>query len=315
MTAPTRVPIAHLPTPLNFAPRLSDELGIPIWLKRDDLTGLGLGGNKARSMEFHLGAAQAADADVFVTGGGPRSNWVLTAASGASARGLECELVLFGSAASAGPGNLDFLDMLGNVRVHFTGSSDRTSVDSRLRELEDRLASEGRRPYAVGRGGAGPVGAIGYYHAVAEIEAQMSEAGTSPGSIWLAAGSCGTMGGLVAGYSARGGGPLVVGAAVHRPVDECRTLVEQIAAGCLDLIRVVDRVPVTWRIDDQLDPDPLAVDNAARLMARTEGIFLDPEYGACALASLIAGSAETPPPAVLLLTGGLLNLFCGSSSA
>lgn len=315
MTAPARIALANLPTPLALAPRLSEELGTTIWLKRDDLTGVGLGGNKARAVEFHMGACDGAGADVFVTGGGPRSNWVLTAAAAAAARGLDCELVLFGDRPPAGTSGVDLLDRLGNLRIHFTGSPVRSSVDPLLDRVEARLADEGRRPYVVGRGGAGPVGALGYVAAVEEIDDQARRAGIQLDAIWLAAGSCGTMAGLVAGYRRQAGGPLVVGTAVHRPIEECRRRIEGISEESLDLLEVTRRYPVRWQVADQLDPDPAEVDAAARLMARTEGVFLDPEYGSCALADLIRRAGEVRGPVLFLVTGGTLNLFRGRSAA
>ena len=315
MTVPARIALANLPTPLMFAPRLSEELGSSIWLKRDDLTGVGLGGNKARAVEFHMGACREAGADVFVTGGGPRSNWVLAAAAAAAARGIDCELVLFGDRPPAGASGVDLLDRLDNLRIHFSGSSVRGSVDPLLDRVEKRLIEEGRRPYVVGRGGAGPVGALGYLAAVEEIDAQAQGAGIRFEAVWLAAGSCGTMAGLVAGYRRRPGGPLVVGAAVHRPVEECRRRIEDISEASLDILEVAHRYPVRWHVTDHLDPDPLEVDSAARLMARTEGVFLDPEYGSCALADLIRQAGEVRGPVLFLVTGGTLNLFHGSSAA
>lgn len=315
MTAPARIALANLPTPLAFAPRLSEELGLMIWLKRDDLTGVGLGGNKARAVEFHMGACREAGADVFVTGGGARSNWVLTAAAAAAARGLDCELVLFGDRPPTGTSGVDLLDRLGNLRIHFTGNPVRASVDPLLDRVEARLLEEGRRPYVVGRGGAGPVGALGYVAAVDEIDEQAHGAGIRFDAMWLAAGSCGTMAGLVAGYRRRAGGPLVVGAAVHRPIEECQRRIEDISEASLDILEVAHRYPVRWQVTDHLDPDPSEVDAAARLMASTEGVFLDPEYGSCALADLIRQAGEVRGPVLFLVTGGTLNLFHGSSAA
>ena len=315
MTAPARMALANLPTPLTFAPRLSEELGSSIWLKRDDLTGVGLGGNKARAIEFHMGACREAGADVFVTGGGPRSNWVLAAAAAAAARGIDCELVLFGDRPPAGTSGVDLLDRVDNLRIHFTGSPVRASVDPLLDRVEACLREEGRRPYVVGRGGAGPVGALGYVAAVDEIDDQAQGAGVRFEAMWLAAGSCGTMAGLVAGYRRRTGGPRVVGAAVHRPVEECQRRIEDISEASLDILEVAHRYPVRWQVTDHLDPDPLEVDAAARLMASTEGVFLDPEYGSCALADLIRQAGEVRGPVLFLVTGGTLNLFHGSSAA
>lgn len=310
-----RAVLANLPTPLVTAPRLSEETGVEVLLKRDDLTGVGLGGNKARAVEFHVAAAEAAAADVFVTGGGPRSNWVLTAAAGAVQRGLAVELVMFGDRPPPGRGSLDLLDRLDGVNVTFTGDRARSSVDPVLGTLVERLEASGRRPYAVGRGGAGPVGALGYVAAADELEYQLDEIGMDAGTVWLATGSCGTQAGLVAGYRRHAGGVRVVGASVHRPVEECRRRIQEISDSTLDMLDVGERHEVQWEVLDERDPDPAAVGSAAALMARTEGVFLDPEYGSPALAALAREAPGVAAPVVFLVTGGTLNLFLGSSAA
>ena len=315
MSFPRRTPLANLPTPLVSASRLSEEIGVEVLLKRDDLTGVGLGGNKARAVEFHVGAAETAGADVFVTGAGPRSNWVLTAATGAVQRGLAVELVLFGERPPPGRSSLDLLDRLDGVRVTFTGDPARPSVDPALASLVMRLEADGRRPYAVGRGGAGPVGALGYVAAVDELEAQLGEMGVDAGTVWLATGSCGTQAGLVAGYRRLVTGVRIVGASVHRPIDECRRRIREISGSALDMLGVSERREVRWEVLDEREPDPAAVENAGALMARTEGVFLDPEYGSPALAALVREAPDLSGPVVFLVTGGTLNLFLGSSAA
>ena len=296
------------------ARRLSEELGIEVLLKRDDLTGVGLGGNKARAVEFHVGAAEAAGADVFVTGGGPRSNWVLTAAAGAVQRGLAVELVMFGDRPPPGRGSVDLLDRLEGVTVTFTGDPARPSVDPALVSLVERLEASGRRPYSVGRGGAGPVGALGYVAAVDELEAQLGEMGVAAGTVWLATGSCGTQAGLVAGYRRLATGVRIVGASVHRPVDECRQRIREISGAALDMLGVRERHGVVWEVLDERDPAPAPVESAGVLMARTEGVFLDPEFGSPALAALVREAPALAAPIVFLVTGGTLNLFLGSSA-
>ena len=315
MSLPHKAPLANLPTPLVPARRLSEEIGIEVLLKRDDLTGVGLGGNKARAVEFHVGAAEVAAADVFVTGGGPRSNWVLTAAAGAVQRGLAVEVVMFGDRPPPGRGSLDLLDRLEGVTVTFTGDPARPSVDPVLVSLVERLEASGRRPYAVGRGGAGPVGALGYVAAVDELESQLGEMGVAAGTVWLATGSCGTQAGLVAGYRRGSTAVRIVGATVHRPVDECRLRIRRISDSTLDMLGVRERNEVAWEVLDEREPDPAEVENAASLMARTEGVFLDPEYGSPALAALVREKSDVAEPIVFLVTGGTLNLFLGSSAA
>ena len=315
MTAPTRTPLANLPTPLVLAPRLSEEIGIEVLLKRDDLTGVGLGGNKARAVEFHVGAAEAAGADVFVTGGGPRSNWVLTAAVGAAARGLAVEVVMFGDRPPVGKGSMELLDRLETVRVEFTRDAARPSVDPVLESVAERLRRAGRRPYVVGRGGADPVGALGYLTAVDELEGQLRAAGVTAPTVWLATGSCGTQAGLVAGYRRRACDTRIVGVSVHRPVDECRYRIGEISEAALDMMKIRKRHGIVWEVLDGRDPDEARVEEAAGLMARTEGVFLDPEFGSPALAALVRRRGDVREPVVFLVTGGTLNLFCGSSAA
>ncbi len=315
MRLPARAALANLPTPLTSAPRLSEAVGVEILLKRDDLTGLGLGGNKARSVEFHLGAAEQAGADVFVTGGGPRSSWVLTAAVGAVASGLEVELVLFGSRPPPGTGSVEFLDRLPGLRITFTEDSSRSSVDPVLARLAGRLRSSGRRPYAVGRGGADAVGAIGYLAAVDELHEQAGSIRIAPRTLWLPTGSCGTQAGLVAGYRCRPDRVRVVGASVHRPRDECLARIATISEAALDIAAVEDRYEVDWELLDERESDTKQVEAAMTVMARTEGVLLDPEFGAPALAALIRNAPRAEGPVVFLVTGGTLNLFYGSSAA
>ena len=315
MRFPARARLAALPTPLAPAPRLSEAIGIEILLKRDDLTGLALGGNKARPVEFHVGVAEESGADVFVTGGGPRSNWVLTAAVGAVARGLDVELVMFGDRPPPGRGSLEMLERLERVNVSFTGDPARLSVDPALAELEESLRSRGRHPYVVGRGGADPVGAFGYLAAVEEIEGQLRQAGKAARTVWLPTGSCGTQAGLVAGYRRRADQVRIVGASVHRPVDECDERISTIAHHALDMAGVKERNAVRWELLDEREADPDQMKAATAVMARAEGILLDPEFGSPALAALIRERSRVKGPVVFLVTGGVLNLSYGSSAA
>ena len=311
MTA--RVSVATLPTPLVAAPRLSEALGLEVWLKRDDLTGLGLGGNKARPLDYLLGDALAEGANYFVTGGGPGSNWVLMAALAALGRGLGVEVVLFGTDDAPAVGCLRLLKQLPGVRIAFTGSPERSSVDTLLESVSSRLRERGHRPYVVGRGGAEPVGALGYVDAVDEMGPQLADKGIAAGTVWLATGSCGTQAGLVAGYRRPGrSGTRIVGVSVHRPLEECRQRITAISDAALDLLEVEIRPEVEWEVLDGLSPDPVRVREAARLMMTTEGIFLDPEFGAPAFAALANGAAQVTEPVVFLVTGGAPGLFAGS---
>jgi D-cysteine desulfhydrase len=194
-------------------------VGVEVWIKRDDLTGLLLGGNKARKLEFLCGEALAQGADTLVTGGGPGSNHVQLTAAAATRLGLACVVVCYGSAPAgatatrpslssveAGPGReaeplgLRLTRQLG-ADVVFTGSADRASVDVHLEELAAKLTADGRHPYVIPRGGASAVGAVGYAVAADELAGQLGAAGTASATVLLATGSCGTQAGLIAGAS------------------------------------------------------------------------------------------------------------------
>ena len=234
--SPARYPLAVLPTPLQPAVRLSAALaGPPILVKRDDLTGFALGGNKARKLEYLLGDALATRCEVLLTGGGPDSNHCQAAAAAARVAGLACELVLYGDEPRQPRLNLALARRSG-ASVAFTGDPDRASVDDALADRAEQLRAAGRRPYVIPRGGATPLGAVGYALAVDELVRQLAELGTDPEVVLVATGSCGTQAGLVAGTVAAGRRWRVVGATVSRPPAECRDRVLRLARGCAALL-------------------------------------------------------------------------------
>lgn len=314
--APARVPLqAWSPTPLQQAPRLSAELGVQIWLKRDDLTGFGLGGNKVRGLEYLLGDAEQQGCDCFVTGAGPQSNWASLAALAARVRGLEPVVIHYGSP-TAPVGNLR-LSTLIDADITFTGDADRASVDRAVEQRANELRARGRRPYAVPRGGATPHGALGYFHAAGELSEQLAEAAVQPAEVWLATGSCGTQAGLVAGAHAVGWGARITGVTVSRAPEECRQRVAELAR---------DTAALAGRAAPPTDHTPVVVDGyigpgygraspqgerAARWVASTEGVFLDPVFGAKAMAALVdrAEAGRLDGPVVFLVTGGAPTLF------
>lgn len=309
-----RVRLGTFPTPLHPAPRLSAALGVEIWFKRDDLTGLGLGGNKVRGLEYLLADAERHGCDCLVTGGGPQSNWAMLAALAARVRGLDA--VLVGSGGPVPPtGNLALAVQAG-AQVRFTGDEDRASVDLAVDEVAAQLRAAGRVPYPLGRGGATALGALGYVAATLELVTQLHERGLRPAELWLATGSCGTQAGLRAGTAWLRPGYDVVGVSVSRPVAECVERIERIAAEAAALLGtpVDDRPPV---VIDGRGPAKGARapegDAAAQLVARTEGVFLDPVFGAKAMAGLAAAAraGTVRGPAVYLVTGGAPTLFTG----
>lgn len=311
-----RVPLVSEPTPLQRAPLLSDALGVEIWLKRDDMTGVGLGGNKVRALEFLLGEAVGEQCDCLVTGAGPQSNWAMLAGLCARRVGLDPHLVYYGCRPRS-TGNLRLAEVIG-AEVHFTGELDRASVDHTIDALADELRAAGRRPYTLPRGGATALGAVGYVRASLELADQLRAAELTPTQLWLATGSCGTQAGLMSGAQWLRAQYQVVGVTVSRSRTECLARVASLARDACDLIGLPDRaphLPAPIVVDGYLGPGygqaSAAGEAAARLVARTEGIFLDPVFGAKAMAALTdaARAGDLIEPVIFLVTGGAPTLF------
>ena len=234
MTAasPARTRLATLPTPLVAAPRLAQVMGTgPLYLKRDDLTGFAIGGNKARPLEFLVAAAVTDRADTLVTGGAPSSNFCAAVAAAALWAGLRCELVLAGQPPSL-PGPALALALSWGATVRWTGSAERDSVDDQLPRAAAALSSSGHRPYLIPRGGASGLGAIGYALAAFELQEQLAAIGVAAVRVVVAVGSGGTLAGLVAGNVLLGRPWTLVGGSVSRPVGDAAPRVLALAREC-----------------------------------------------------------------------------------
>jgi D-cysteine desulfhydrase len=310
------VDLVLAPTPLHLAPRLSHELGVPVLFKRDDLTGVGLGGNKLRGLEFLVADALAQGCDSLVTGAGPQSNWTMLAALTCLRYGIEPHVVCYGRGEAEPQGNMRLHRWLG-VDVRFTGEAERSSVDAGIAAVTGELRAAGRHPYPVPRGGATPLGALGYVRASLELAAQLAGLDQPPTGLWLATGSCGTQAGLVAGAAVTGASYQVVGVTVSRPAGEAAARVRELAAAAAALAGTGPDLPApdvrTGWIGPGYGAPSAAGQAAALLVAETEGVFLDPVFGAKAMAALIAGcrAGQVHGPQVFLVSGGAPTLFAG----
>ena len=344
-STPARFPLATLPTPLVPAFRLQRAIGGPlVWVKRDDLTGFATAGNKARSLEFLLGDAVAQGCDSLVTGGGAGSNFCAAAAAASQVANLACHLIFYGSPPEESPAgvhpNLAAAGAAG-ARIHFTGRTDRAEIDRAVPALAASLAARGGRPYALPRGGATAVGALGYAAAFGELAEQLDQQEVEPGAIVLATGSGGTLAGLLVGQAAtaatpeattaraaaapeatmasasararaRAGSPpwRIIGATVSRPPNQIRSTVDTLASQCSQLLggHRASTNPCTV-VDARAPGFGLASDGGERARAialATEGLLLDPVYTAKAFAVVLGLVADGyDRPIVFWHTGGL----------
>lgn len=307
-----RLRLAHLPTPIELLPRLSAELHGPrIWIKRDDLTGVGLGGNKVRKLEYLLAEAQANGARTLITTGAAQSNHARQTAALAAMKGFRCKLVLSGEEGEVLGGNL-ILDQLYGAEIIWAQKEDR---EARLKEVFDESWKSGERPYLIPLGGSTPVGTMGYLSGFEEFLAQNLDCNW----IVVASSSGGTQAGLELGKSRSGWKGNILGINVGSDFSD---LSEVIASLCVQAADRLDPV-ISVRGSDVLvkedycsagygNPTEKEIE-AIRLFARLEGIILDPVYTARAAAGMIdlirRGFFKESDTLLFWHTGGLPAIF------
>lgn len=315
-----RATLTLLPTPLEPLPRLSAHLGGPrLYVKRDDLTGLGLGGNKLRKLEFLLGEARSQGADTVLTVGAMQSNHARQTAAACARLGLDCELILRRGShvtdAYLRGGNV-LLDRLFGAHIHVLDAHE--SREAFMEVRADALRCEGRHPYLIPVGGSCGLGNLGYVVCTREIMAQGAECGVSFETVVAATGSGGTQGGLVAGMLLAGGVP-VTGIAVEGNRSEQETLAAAQAAEALRLLggNPADAAAHVTVLDDFVGPGyarpTYSMREALSLAARFEGLVLDPVYTGKAFAGFIAlarsGRYGKDQSLLFVHTGGTPGLF------
>jgi 1-aminocyclopropane-1-carboxylate deaminase/D-cysteine desulfhydrase-like pyridoxal-dependent ACC family enzyme len=282
------------PSPLQRLPGFAAAVGrgADIWIKREDLLPLAFGGNKLRNLEFLVGAALAEGADTLVTTGRRWSNHArLTAAAGAKA-GLGVHLILSGPPLDA-PGPNQRLDELLGAVVHVTTSDSREERAAAVELVVADLRAAGHRPYLVPTGGSGPVGVVGSILAGLELADQAVAAGIRPDVVILPTATGGTHAGLLVGLALAGLPARIVGVAVAHPPEELIDTVATLLATGADLVGIDPTLIAPIEMDRaQLGlaygRPTVASEAAAALLARSEGILVDPIYTAKALAGLIA---------------------------
>lgn len=319
-----RVPLAHLPTPLTPLDRLSASLGGPrIWIKRDDCTGLGTGGNKTRKLEFLIGAAEAEGAEVVITFGAVQSNHARQTAAACAARGLECHVLLARKVPWTDPGYETLgnvlLDHLFGAHVHLVDADD---IRAAYEALCSRLTADRRRYYVIPTGGSNGTGALGYAVCAAELLADCAACGLELTDIVHATSSAGTQAGLLAGLNLADREDVRVhGINVSEPADEEGSLIDSICTIAGDACRLAGSAATVARervlVDSGYIGDGYGLPTAATLealhrLAELEGILLDPVYSGKAMSGLIGkigrGELDHCSNLVFLHTGGTASL-------
>jgi D-cysteine desulfhydrase family pyridoxal phosphate-dependent enzyme len=310
-----RLELATTPTALQEAPRLAHALGLDrLLIKRDDNTGLALGGNKARKLEYLVADALRGGADLLVTIGGPQSNHCRATAAAARVAGLEAQLVFSGPPIEAVQGNMVLDRLLG---ASWTFAAPDQSAADRMAALAEELRAAGRRPYVIPSGGSNGMGALGYVRGAFELAGQVAERNLRPRYVVCAAGSCGTLAGLTLGLALAGSEAQVVGVSVSSSTpDRVARTREVMAESCSHLgIELPDAAPLIWNqyVGSGYGIPTDLSRRALEVAARTEGLILDPVYTAKAFGGLIgeleAGRVKRDDLVVFIHTGGTPALF------
>ncbi len=315
---PDRLSRARLPTPLTAAERLSRELGVALWFKRDDLTGAALSGNKIRKLEFLFAEAAAEGADTVVTCGGEQSNHCRATAIAAVELGVKPFLLLRTENPTAPPpveANI-LLDRLVGAEVRWVSREEYRRRAEIFVEVAAELRARGRKPYLIPEGGSNALGAWGYIRCVEELAHELSP---GPATLVYAAGSGGTGAGLVLGVKLLGLPWRVVGVNVCDDRDYFVRVIGEICEAAIDRWKL----PLKFSRDEieivdgyvgagyaKSRPDELAT---LRDVARAEGLVLDPVYTGKAFHGLTRELARDRKQfgerIVFIHTGGIFGLF------
>ncbi|MGM0560027.1 MAG: D-cysteine desulfhydrase [Pseudomonadota bacterium] len=317
-----RLHFAHLPTPLEPMERLSAYLDGPkLWIKRDDCTGLSTGGNKTRKLEFLIADAWEREADCVITQGATQSNHARQTAAAAAKCGMECHIILedrtnIEHSSYTENGNV-LLDLLHGANVSTRPGG--TDMNSEMEALADDLRTQGKKPYIIPGGGSNEIGALGYVDAALELLTQANSQNLLIDHVVHATGSAGTQAGLVTGLVGSNSGIPVLGIGVRamKEVQEQNVLaLAERTSEHIGIGNVVKHKHVEANCDYVGSGYGLPTDSmieAVTLLARLEGILLDPVYSGKGMAGLIdlirKGYFNRDQNIVFIHTGGSAALF------
>ncbi len=319
-----RAELSHTPTPIDPLPRLGAELGVTLSVKRDDMTGLSMGGNKARQLAYYFGEALAQEADSVLITGAVQSNFCQMAVAAAARHGMAAHVQYEDRVPAMGAGyhssgNVLLIDLMGATRHPYPHGEDEAGADARVHELAAALKADGKRPYIIPLAPDNPpLGAMGYIEAGRELAGQIDDIDGVLDAVVCGSGSGMTHAGLLVGLRAAGAQVPVIGVCVRRPAAD---QTGRIAAKCRAVTDFLGVDPVTGDEDVRLFDGTLApgygrptpaIAEAMKMAASLEGLFVDPVYTGKTLAGLIAMARDgtlAGKRVLFLHTGGLPALF------
>jgi len=315
-----RLHLAHLPTPLEPMPRLSRELGVEMWIKRDDCTGMSTGGNKTRKLEFLMAEAEVQGADMVITQGATQSNHARQTAAFAAKLGLRCHILLEDRTQYNNPnynnnGNVLLDHLHGATTEKFPNGHDMVGEMERAAQAK---RGEGHNVYVIPGGGSNVTGALGYVNCAFEILGQANDTGLKIDRIVHATGSSGTQAGLVTGLAAMNANIPLLGIGTRAPKPKQEQMVYDLAVktaeklGCSGVVKREDVMANTDYVGEGYGLPTEAGIDAIKMFAELEGILLDPVYsakGAAGLIDLARKGHFEDERVVFLHTGGSVGLF------
>ena len=326
-----RVKLIHSPTPLDYLENLTQHLDGPdIYIKRDDCTGLAFGGNKSRKLEFLIGDALKNKADVIITAGAVQSNHCRQTAAAATKFGMECIIVAKPSWSKEYNGNLFLDELLGAKLVLLEEDNEaldqggKLSMEETIENLMADLKTKGKNPYYIPVGGSNSIGSLGYISMTMELIAQANEMGIEIGSMVAASGSGGTQTGMILGADVEKSGIQTVGMAISSDativIPKLKDLCNQ-TSDYYELGLSYDEKDIIFNdnyIGEGYGIPSEEMIEAVKLLARKEGIILDPVYSGKAFAGMVdlikKGYFDKSKAVVFIHTGGTPALFVYSDS-
>ena len=319
------VNLTHKPTPLERLDNLSADLGTNIWVKRDDCTGLAFGGNKTRQLEYYIGRAQSLGADTLLTTGAVQSNHVRMTVAAANKLGMDVEVQLEhrvdrDQVEYQQSGNPFLVKLMGAKIHYYSQGEDPEGADQAMPDRAEQLKDAGKKPYIIPlSNAAAPYGALGYVEAAEELLSQLKAINVTADQFFLPTGSASTHAGFLLGMRACGCDAPVQGICIRRDANSQQQRVKTKIASVIDLMKLNIEID----IDDIVCNDRFLAPGyghlnaptsaAIKLLARRQGLLLDPTYSGKAFAALIDWVQQNRPSLqqhiVFLHTGGAPSLF------